>query len=66
MSRLLRLFGRDTNFEHISHSQEKEKSGVSVLYPHYDFTMALSNALLEAEYHKARSLMEFEKRRYSR
>jgi hypothetical protein len=65
-SRLLRLFGKGQGFEHPSHSQEEKKPGVSELYPHYGFTKILSNALLEAECHKAKSIMEFERRRYIR
>lgn len=65
-SRLLRLFRNDSGFEHPSHFQEEEKSGASELYPHYDFTRTLSNAMLEAEYHKAKARMEYERRRFSR
>jgi hypothetical protein len=66
MSRLLRLFGRDPGFEYPSHMVEEKKSGASELYPHYDFTNILSNALLEAESQRAKSIMEYEKRRFSR
>ena len=65
-SRVLRLLGKNGDFELLLYSKEEKKSIVSELHTHYDFAKELRNATLEAEQDKAMGIGEFQKRRYNR
>jgi hypothetical protein len=65
-SRVLRLIGRGKECELNMCPQEDQKSGISELHQHYDFSKELQTALLEAEHSKAMGIAEFKNRRYHR
>ena len=64
--KVLRAFGKDSGLELPLPSREKKTSGVSAHFPHYDYHMELRNAMLEAEKHKAKGIMELQRRNLSR
>jgi len=64
--KVLRAFGKDSGLELPLPSREKKTSGVSAYFPHYDYHMELRNAMLEAEKHKAKGIMELQRRNLSR
>ncbi len=64
--KVLRAFGKDRGLELPLPSREKRASGVSAYFPHYDYHMELRNAMLEAEKHKAKAIMELQRRNLAR
>lgn len=62
----LRAFGKDSGIELPLPSREKKTSGVSAYFPHYDYHKQLRNAMLEAEKHKAKVIMELQRRNLPR
>ena len=64
--KVLRAFGKDSGLESQLPSREKKTSGVSAYFPHYDYHKQLRNAMLEAEKHKANTIMELQRRNSAR
>jgi len=64
--KVLRAFGKDSGLELPLPSREKKTSGVSAYFPHYDYHKQLRNAMLEAEKHKAKAIMELQRRNLAR
>jgi len=64
--KVLRAFGKDSGLELPLSSREKKTSGVSAYFPHYDYHKQLRNAMLEAEKHKAKAMMELQRRNLAR
>jgi len=60
--KVLRAFGKDSGLESPLPSRENQTSGVSVYFPHYDYHKQLRNAMLEAEKHKAKAIVEYRRR----
>ena len=65
-SKVIRAFGKDSGLELPLPSREKKTSGVSAYSPHYDYQKQLKNAMLEAEKHKAKALIEHQRRNLAR
>jgi len=65
-SRVIKAFGKDSGIELPLPSREKKTSGVSAYFPHYDYHKQLRNAMLEAEKHKAKAMMELQRRNLAR
>ena len=61
-SKILRALGKDSGFELSLPSREEKASGVSAYSPHHDYHKELRNAMLEAERHKAKAIMEMQRR----
>ncbi len=66
LGKVLRAFGKGSGLELPLPSREKRTSGVSVYSPHYDYHKQLRNAMLEAEKHKAKAMMELQRRNLGR
>lgn len=64
--KVLRAFGKDSGLELPLPSREKKTSGVSAYFPHYDYHKQLRNAMLEVEKHKAKAIMEWQRRNLAR
>jgi len=64
--KVLRAFGKDSGLELPLPSREKKTSGVSAYSPHYDYHKQLRNSMLEAEKHKAKAMMEWQRRNLAR
>jgi hypothetical protein len=60
--KVLRTFGKDSGLELPLPSREKKASGVSAYSPHYGYHKQLRNAMLEAEKHKTKAMMEYKRR----
>jgi epoxyqueuosine reductase QueG len=65
-SKIIRAFGKDSGLESPLPSREKKTSGVSAYSPHHDYHKQLRNAMLEAEKHKAKAIMEYKRRNLAR
>lgn len=65
-SKVTRAFGKDIGLELPVPSREKKTSGISVYHPHYDYHRELENAAREAERHKAKALMNYQRRNLAR
>ncbi len=61
-SRINRAMGENSGFELHLPSKNENKTGISEHYQHHDFHKELRNAVLEAERHKAQSLMNLQRR----
>ena len=64
--KVFRAFGTDSGLELPLPSREKKTSGVSAYSQHYDYHKQLRNAMLEAEKHKAKAMMEYKRRNLAR
>jgi hypothetical protein len=64
--KVLRAFGKDSGLELPLPSREEKTSGVSAYFPHYDYHKQLRNTMLEAEKHKAKAIMELQRRNLPR
>jgi len=64
--KVLRAFGKDSGLELPLPSRENQTSGVSAYFPHYDYHKQLRNAMLEAEKHKAKVIMDLQRRNLAR
>jgi len=64
--KVLRAFGKDSGLESQLPSREKKTSGVSAYFPHYDYHNQLRNTMLEAEKHKAKVIMDLQRRNLAR
>jgi len=60
--KILRALRKDSGFEQTFPCQEKKHLSFSVGYAHYGFDKELRNAMLEAEKHKTKALMEIQRR----
>jgi len=65
-SKIIRAFGKDSGLELPLPSREEKTSGVSAYFPHYDYHKELRNAMLKAERHKAKAIMEWRRRNLGR
>lgn len=64
--KVLRAFGKDSGLESPLPSREEKASGVSAYSPHHDYHKQLRNAMLKAERHKAKAIMEMQRRNLAR